>query len=299
MDMDPSRFSARQAGAIGSVIALLLIAGVLLQRTASPSVQWERVWLSRASHAIPVLAPKPVRYDDPTQIIENPASDSDSRALAYMQRAERSLAAGETEAAYRDLTAALALKPLQPKTAAGIRDVHGALRIATHDYRGAIADFDASLAADPGNTLTYLCRGTAFARVGDYTSALADMDGARRGAQSQRDETYAIVKRMHFDLRTHPNIAAKMARTFNRIDAGIVATRGSIWRGQGQYAKAIADYSSALALTPDDPKLLAGREQAYFLNGDWGAAWHDLSQGAALSSHGPPPRRSTAIVCAV
>jgi tetratricopeptide (TPR) repeat protein len=286
-----SRLSLRQVGLIAAAIVVAVAAGSMLQRRDSPTLQWERWWVAHLANSLPPKAHTSLDIvANSTQIIEDSASNPDVKAMAYMDRAAAYLGQGQIGMSHRDMDSALALKPLRAETVAAIRDERGRMRLAQHNYPGAIADFDIALAASPADLDAYYCRGATFSKTGDYVRALADMNKAIGLFSALRAQMPA---------RPGPSGATTM-RFANRVNAGMLETRAAAWRGLGQYANALVDYSGAIQALPGDAKLFSGRGQTYFLNGDWGPGWADLAHAASLSFQGKRPARGNrAVVCAV
>ena len=84
----------------------------------------------------------------------------------------------------------------------------GAVRFARGDLRGAVADFDRALDADPGYAEAYHNRGVARHSLGDLGPAIADFDRALRldpgRAGSYYDRGVARLSRLRVPFRKRP-----------------------------------------------------------------------------------------------
>ena len=92
-----------------------------------------------------------------------------------------------------------------------------AVRVATGDLEGALADDAEAIRLDPRCALAYHNRGYTWARKGDLDRALADF-------------TRAIL------------IDPKYTKAYNK--------RGFLWLQKGSYARAVADFSQAIRIDP-------------------------------------------------
>lgn len=81
------------------------------------------------------------------------------------------------------------------------------------------------------------------------------------------------------DRLGHQNVGGNAER------ASLFDQAGNAWLLAGRGADAIASFSSALALVPRDPDLLADRARAAALLRDWRAAENDLSAALAQDSN--------------
>lgn len=302
--MTNSRAHFRQAGFIAGLVAVAIVVGTILQNGSSPTLQTQRVWLWRLTQS--ASKEKTMARQDElmrvNQIISDPEMGPDNKVQAYIMRASLYVHQRQFAMADRDLTSALALHPHQNDIVAGLQGYRGDVALLRGDFSAAIVDFGNALAAatdNPGERfVAHFCRAGAFVHIGDYGSALSDLNEAMRGLTDLRTQESQMIAQMHPDSGLLVHEIALVNRFNDQSEASILSARAAIWRGEGQYAKALADYSRAIALLPNDPKLFADRGQTYFLTGQWRAGWNDISRGAPLSFRARRPARgSRTIVC--
>jgi len=77
------------------------------------------------------------------------------------------------------------------------------------------------------------------------------------------------------------------ARTPDRARAEFYVQRGLAYRDAAQLDKAIADFTTALPLDPNNPTIPFARATAYFLNEDYKNAVADLTRAIALDPNNP------------
>ena len=123
-----------------------------------------------------------------------------------------------------------------------------ALRV-RDDPRGAIADLDTVLKADPANAVALRYRSSAHARLKEYDAALADADAAM--ANGMR---VAVM----YDVRA------------------------GIRKSQGDYAKALDEYAEALKLDPHDDDALGSRGRLLYETDRFDAAENDFTTLLAM-----------------
>ncbi len=122
--------------------------------------------------------------------------------------------------------------------------------LAKGDIAGSIRDFTACVQIEPRQDTGYFCRGIALRRLGDYEEALINFNEA---------------------VRINPG------------DAANYRERGTLYTKMQKTDKALADYSRAITLDPKSPYgyKLRGMLHA-FLTGDHAKAVADFSEAIAL-----------------
>lgn len=167
-------------------------------------------------------------------------------AEQYQTRARRRLAAGRTDAAIADTSAALAK---EPKLVAAMV-VRGQAHLAKRDAPAAIADFTDALKLEPGNYDLLVARGKAHRAAKNNADAIRDFAAA---------------------IETDP---AKEA-AYNE--------RGLTHYFGGQFADAEADFGRALDAEPKDAVLWANRADARARQGKFDGAATDWAKAADLA----------------
>ncbi len=130
--------------------------------------------------------------------------------------------------------------------------VQQALRLeASKDYIGVIQLMLARLAEHPDDLVARAIRGNAYIGLGDYTDAMADHDAVLKvvptdvGALINACWVRALANVELDRALTYCDAATKDAAAHRRA-AGAFDTRGFLHYRRGEYALAVADYSSAL-----------------------------------------------------
>lgn len=129
------------------------------------------------------------------------------------------------------------------------RRVHG-------DLEGALAEYDKAVAADPQAATIYVKRGGVRRAKGDLEGALADYD-----------EAYAL------DPRSVQN---------DRFVADAFSDRGNVRTSKLDMNGALADFNKAIYCYQGNPDLYLKRGQARLINGDYAGALTDIDSGLAL-----------------
>ncbi|HEY7062542.1 MAG TPA: tetratricopeptide repeat protein [Chloroflexota bacterium] len=128
----------------------------------------------------------------------------------------------------------------------------GLQRMQQGDFRGALADFDAAVRADPGWADAYVQRAAARLNSGDAPGAIADYTEALQRGLLDR---------------------AKIALVYHN--------RGYVRAQQGDVAGAIADYSEAMRFLPHWADVYFHRGTARAQAGDTAGAAADLQAAIA------------------
>jgi tetratricopeptide (TPR) repeat protein len=152
-------------------------------------------------------------------------------ARAYLARAQAHGQKGELDPALADCAEALRLAPDDPQAYALRGEAHGAAQ----KYDEAVADFRQARRLDPQRAETYAgalaaahwCRAYAAAQRGSLDPALEDLDAA-------------------IALDAH--------------QAGMFALRGQVYTAKRDYERAVADFTEALRLDPQNAQVQAALE---------------------------------------
>lgn len=154
-----------------------------------------------------------------------------------------------------------------------------AVRVATGDLAGALADDAEAIRLDPKCALAYHNRGYTWARKGDPDRALADFTRAilidpeypraynKRGYIWLQKGSYA---RAAADFSRAISLDPKFARAYHN--------RGNTMARQKDYDKAIADYTLALRLDPADLLAFVDRANVEHAEGEDARALADLTE---------------------
>ena len=167
-------------------------------------------------------------------------SNADSQKCARLAQAE-----GDAKQRIDVCTRAIESNELSQKNLAGAYNNRGLAYVAENDLARAIADFDKSLALDPGRIEPLMDRGMAYGMQGDDEKAVADFSAA---------------------IEQDPN----SADPYNG--------RCYTFAKMGKAAAALDDCNRALALAPNTPYILDSRAYAFLRAGDFrrAAADYDL-----------------------
>jgi len=167
--------------------------------------------------------------------------------VAYHNRGWYQWTSGDAAGALADYDAALAINP-------GYAEAHrnrGIVNRARGALDLALADFDAAIRLNPYDAEAYYSRANAWAAAGDPARARADYDEALRLRPDHYDARLnrAVLLASLGDVRAatadYDTAIALRPRRFQAYN-----DRGSLRLDQGDLAGAIADFETALALSP-------------------------------------------------
>jgi tetratricopeptide (TPR) repeat protein len=208
---------------------------------------------------------------------------------AYQGRAFVYLANGKTELAIADFNEALRLKPSF--------EVHvnrGNAYIIGGKYEAALADFETALQLKPGNSDALIGRGNAYARLGKQDLAIADYTAAAKGGESD-PQLFRQMGDAALAKRDYAQAIAQYDRALAvRPDAGTLLNRGAAYASSGHNDLAIANYTAALRLTPQDPRLYNNRGNAYAAQGKLDRAIADYDAALRIDPKNPDALRNRA-----
>jgi tetratricopeptide (TPR) repeat protein len=251
--------------------------------------------------------------DDLSQVIRL----DPKRAEAYLKRGE--IRGGQE--GRQDLDRAIALRPDYAEAYAS----RGVMRASDNDdVRGALQDLTRSIALDPAKSRTYLQRASIRERLGDLAGAVADRQKAvqveptaetyrLRAASSESVEeriaSYSEAIQLNADDSLSYHFRAQsyeQARNYRAALADIEQLRrikqtfpdnvypdipgtydwqARIRKQMGDLKGAIADYTTAIQLKPEDADLYINRATLRQQIGDRQGELADYTQGLKLNPH--------------
>ena len=180
---------------------------------------------------------------------------------AYVNRARALCASARLDEALADCEQALANDP--NLTQAYL--VRGSVRAQRGDFALAIEDFSRTLRAEPLHAHAYYLRGVAYLKQNDPRQAVVDLSEAIRldpnhaRAYAQR----AAVRQAAGLQELALSDLAHAARLDVQLAPAYCRQLGQVHAAMGQYEWAVADYSLALFLDPDNAAAREGRERAW------------------------------------
>lgn len=234
--------------------------------------------LAVAALAVPVLAAPRKPLDDSELLERLPlrAGDGSARELAALRagmlaapaapgpaallaQAYFDLAMARGDPRYVGYAEAVIARFGEPRTAS-LRVVRGLLRQYRHDFGGALDDFAAALALDPGFAAAHAWRAAIFLVQADYVAAqqeCAALQGLGRATLFGGCSGLVQAYGGHLDAgyRTLQQALATTDDAGNRL--WLLTRLGEVAAWRGQPALAESHYRAALALGRDDGYLLA------------------------------------------
>jgi len=172
----------------------------------------------------------------------------------------RSLLAGRADEAIADCDYALQQDP----HLSSAHLARGCAWAKKGDWAAALADLSETLRLDPNNARAYYLRGSAHAKQGDSSRALADLTEALR---LEPDHARAWAHRSAaFRLAGHHDRALSDMAHAVRLDPGFAVAycnqRGAVHYGRRHFEQAVADFTIALLLDPDNLAVHEARDHA-------------------------------------
>jgi len=148
------------------------------------------------------------------------------------------------------------------------------------DYQQAVTSFNAAITVDPMYVDAYYYRGYSYQQLEDEENALADynrvitLDPSNQSAYIARAEV-KTVDRDYTGALEDVNTALELSGGGG--DAYIRYMRGLIYMKLGDYEEAVADFTRALQLSPDETYIYADRAWSYFELANYQAAIRDFT----------------------
>lgn len=216
---------------------------------------------------------------DYTKVIELVPGDY----AAYSNRALAKKKLGDKTGAMADYNSSISIKPDYSYALRG----RGLLRKDQGDTTGAMADFNKLLAANPKDGLTYFDRGSLKNTLKDYAGAVSDFTNAILYNPTEKESFYNRA----LSYKAMGNYKAAIVDYDKYISLNTDNTRyladGYYYRGivkalLNDHAGAIADYTVASKLFPDDAIIYTSRAAAYRKLGKTALAIADETKAASL-----------------
>lgn len=158
-----------------------------------------------------------------------------------------------------------AMLPLYAQDSGGTNKILGvdiyqrALQAVTDKkYEQAVSDFSLVILLNPTFTDPYLQRAQSYLALKNYDAALVDL-----------------------------NHLIKIPMLDPKVKGSAYTSRGDLYRIQSNFEAALADYSAAIRLTPDDPTAYYGRGIIYFVQDEYEKAHKDMTQLASIAPDVP------------
>jgi len=180
---------------------------------------------------------------------------------AYVSRAQALITGGQFDLALKDCNTAIAKEPELTQA----YFLRGNVLAQKGEFAPAIEDFTRALRADPANAQAFYLRGVAYLKLENPKQAVVDLseairldpDHARAYAQRAAIRHAAgLVELALSDLAHAARLDAQLVPAYCR-------QLGAVHTAKGQYECAVADFTVALVLDPDNTSAQAGREQAW------------------------------------
>jgi tetratricopeptide (TPR) repeat protein len=152
------------------------------------------------------------------------------------------------------------------------------------DFEGAIADYTAAIAIDPGDPVLYYLRSIVHSGRADWRATRDDLDAAF-AHELDMPEAYELRGMAHYNLADYELARADFARAIDGnpdVDPKWLVYRGIAALLLERPADAIGDFTDALQRDRDNAKALAQRAKAYEACGRFGEAFADLTRVAEL-----------------
>ena len=171
------------------------------------------------------------------------------------------------------------------------RTNRGVVRQLAGDMAGALADYDAALAANPGHAEAYKNRGTVRAAAEEWDAAIADYEVALRLKPGYADAyvSRGAAREAKGDLAGALDDYAE-ACVLDPGHARALYGRANMRATRGDLQGAIADYSAALQVNPGYVEAWNNRGLAKRRAGDEAGARADFTRALALAPVGWPGR---------
>jgi tetratricopeptide (TPR) repeat protein len=160
----------------------------------------------------------------------------------------------------------------------------GDARTLSGDLNGALAEFDASIRADPQLADAYHGRGRVRRAAGDLAGAMVDWSVALKNDPDLLMARYSLAVALH-ESGSDDAAIKELTRALNgnpkfALPYGLL---GVIFAERGDYDRALKAYSKAVQLMPTYAYALMGRAMVYMQTGKKSLAFNDLAEAAKCS----------------
>ncbi|MDX8520710.1 tetratricopeptide repeat protein [Mesorhizobium dulcispinae] len=192
-------------------------------------------------------------------------------AAAYSRRGLAKVTSSDVDGALADCDRAAKLDPKA-------RDAFYCKGMAWHakgDAGRAIAAYSVAIGIDARDDASYYARGMARADRKDYDGAIADFDQALKLDSGNAD--YAVARKAAVATKGQSDEADAAASADLRAVMALLE-RGDAFYAKRKYDRAIAEYSRAVALAPNEPSTCSARARARLQKGDYDGALADLDR---------------------
>lgn len=242
------------------------------------------------------------------EIIDSQNTEETLKGAAdYYMHGKGEILAGNIEGAIADLNAAIQAD----NNMIDAYILRGEAYMQTGNYGAAMNDFNTVLSIDAANSVAYYDRALLNTRLEDFASAMNDINNALATYASnpndvlQLRDLYAKRGQLNLWMKNWEGAIAdytnSLARPEGTVNPSVYAERAEAYTAMGEYALAVADYSSAVrviaeqiqgAMTMEQKEDLAMRTMNYFeksaaLNLNMGnavAAKTDLESAYAIAA---------------
>jgi tetratricopeptide (TPR) repeat protein len=194
---------------------------------------------------------------------------------------------GKMDDALRDHDRAVALDPN-----AFTRWARAETLLKMRRYAGALEDFDAALRLAPQYSPAHAGRGQALWRLGRLEQARAAYDQA----VAFKPDVHSLSNRGYF-LANQENLVGAIADFSQALqltpeNIGLRINRANAYAQQGEFGKALEDYTTALKTNERDAAVYRGRGWVYEQQGSIERARADYQRGLELSPGDPWLRKA-------
>ena len=231
--------------------------------------------------------------------------------------------AGENQISQRDyygaidqFNEAISIFPNRPEAYVGRANARKRLQ----DYNNALSDIDKATDMDPSYAEAYIVSGDIHAGLQEYELALADYnmalehDPTNRNALNskiivllQMNQTKDAQKMIENAIKSYPdygefyysrgilqNSKDRFSKAIEDFDMalekglntdpfGIYVNRGFSFLGLGEFDNAVADFSKAIDIDPENASVYHSRARAYYHLNNFEEAIHDLKKSVELN----------------
>lgn len=199
------------------------------------------------------------QYKEALSDYDNALAVDDANVNAYRNRALAFKALGDLPEAIDDYSTAIRLDVEDVEIYRGRAEIQRELKdedaAAVDD---ALAELTSSIASSPKNAVPHSGRGLAFFELGEYELAMSDLSEAIRLAPENAD-TYVARAHVLFIQGEYDRAIKDYTHALDRnvkSAAEAYAGRGNAYESVGNIPKAVADYSEAVRLDPNDEETM-------------------------------------------